>query len=425
VAAADNRRRVEQIRRAAAPPPVDRPRPAPGPPLLTEKVLGFRRWRLDGYRLGPVVSHLPAHWNLGPNTATCLRAYFDPSRGANHEHRAPEDDCGCGLYAMHEPAFEPFGDDTVSGAVLAWGRIEVHLSGFRAEFAEPVALAYHSGQPREHIEALRSVASEFYIPVVEDGELPALACRLGAPIPHDLRPADESVPLRPAQPAWARTGLTIADELLLVALCASHHGWRLGRDGQPRVPADLDSMVATAELAELVARGRLAHRGAFLDAVNSAATGDAGLDAALSRIANAYPLRTDASWMAELSRTRPDKRRLTQLHGRGRVLEYKRPGRRLFYARAVRCWFAPEDGPERVILDVLGRALHEGRADERTTAALAVMHAYGLHRPWFRNLSRREREQRFQMIIRDSWITRRARKIASDNAASAAVNGSL
>jgi hypothetical protein len=31
----------------------------------------------------------------------------------------------------------------------------------------------------------------------------------------------------------------------------------------------------------------------------------------------------------------------------------------------------------------------------------------------------------FQMIIHDSWITRRAREIGADNAASAAVNGSL
>jgi Golgi phosphoprotein 3 (GPP34) len=425
LAAADNRERVQRIPRAAAPPPAQRPRTSPGPPLLTEKVLGFRRWRLDGHRLGPVVSHLPAHWSLGPNEARCLRAYLDPSLGANDEHRAPEHDCGCGLYALHEPAFEAFGDDTVSGAVLAWGRIEVHLSGFRAEYAEPVALAYDSGQPREHIGALRSIAAEFYVPVVEDGELPALAYRLGTPIPHDLRPADAAPPFSPAQPAWARTGLTIADELLLVALCASHNGWRLGRDGQPRVPAQLDSVVASAELAELVARGRLVHRGTFLDAVNTAATGDAGLDAALARIADAYPLRTDASWTAELSQARPDKRRLTQLYGRGRVLEYERPARGPFGARAVRCWFAPEGGPERLILDCFGRALHERQADERTTAALAVMHAYGLHRPWFRNLSRREREQRFQMIIHDSWITRRAREIGADNAASAAVNGSL
>ena len=49
-------------------------------------------------------------------------------------HDAPHPDCGCGLYALHTPEFlsrwhrdEPL---AVHGAVLGWGRMEVHAEYF-------------------------------------------------------------------------------------------------------------------------------------------------------------------------------------------------------------------------------------------------------------------------------------------------------
>lgn len=73
--------------------------------------------------------------------------------------------------------------------MLAWGRIEAHTHGFRAEHAEPVVLGYNREQPSQHIRAVRSIASEFYLPVVDHGELAAAATPLGRPIPPELRPA--------------------------------------------------------------------------------------------------------------------------------------------------------------------------------------------------------------------------------------------
>ncbi len=135
-------RRITQLRPAA------RQAEEPGPRQLAGKVLGFRQWTLDGHRLRPMVSSLPFSWRLGPNQAQCLRPHINPNAAAGRsEHAAPHPSCECGLYAYHEPSSRPPEGDTVTGAVLAWGRIEVHRSGFRAEYAEPVVLGYNREQP--------------------------------------------------------------------------------------------------------------------------------------------------------------------------------------------------------------------------------------------------------------------------------------
>ena len=63
-------------------------------------------------------------------------------------HRAPEPDSGCGLYAVHPHAVEaalaylggrPGG--AIAGIVEAWGRVELHEGGFRAQYARPIAFA--------------------------------------------------------------------------------------------------------------------------------------------------------------------------------------------------------------------------------------------------------------------------------------------
>ncbi len=88
-------------------------------------------------------------------------------------HEAPDADCECGLYAYHpwsgmgQHLVEDSGhrDGAVVGLVEAWGRVEVHSEGFRAEYAKPVAFflatsdSWDDHFTQGYIRVLRKLAS--------------------------------------------------------------------------------------------------------------------------------------------------------------------------------------------------------------------------------------------------------------------------
>lgn len=184
-----------------------------------QKFRAFRAWTLDGYRLR---SANPAggHWVAGVNRAECRRATYvppsplqtflaAPERDASAQHagahRAPDHRCRCGLYAWHETgrlAGFPHGDaELVYGAVLAWGRVEVHLDGLRSEYAEPVLLGFSESQSYRHVRRVQAIGSELGLPVVELAELEDAARAFGQPVPADLRP-HRAAPFE-VDPRWA------------------------------------------------------------------------------------------------------------------------------------------------------------------------------------------------------------------------------
>lgn len=60
-------------------------------------------------------------------------------------HSAPVDWCMCGLHGHHRLEFALADylsnrNDSVVGAVLGWGRLYLHNDGWRAEWAQPLAL---------------------------------------------------------------------------------------------------------------------------------------------------------------------------------------------------------------------------------------------------------------------------------------------
>ncbi len=145
--------------------PHERPRrPAP-PPLDHQGVFhGLRRWALHVDELGSVLhGYGGTAWNPGGEAtqARCLAATPSWSSSSvapgSTSHTAPDQDCRCGLYAHHpdvpqrigggrfrwanDPIYLPQG---VLGVIEAWGRVELHQFGFRAQFARPIALAVHS-----------------------------------------------------------------------------------------------------------------------------------------------------------------------------------------------------------------------------------------------------------------------------------------
>jgi hypothetical protein len=104
-------------------------------------------------------------WAAGPNTAAC----------PVHPHLAPDRDCTCGLHACFEAPAPAFG--FITGAVAAWGVLQVHLDGFRAEHAQITALLPAPGRTDT-----AAIAERYGVPVVPAGLVELEAARHGQPI---------------------------------------------------------------------------------------------------------------------------------------------------------------------------------------------------------------------------------------------------
>lgn len=132
-------------------PPRSRTKEDPvGPTLLvSERLFGVRSWQLavddDGvFRLRGFYES--ARWMKDGKTTWARCQLGVQKRG----HKAPDGRCSCGLYALHpwnadhcdyirRPASS--GALTVVGLVEAWGRVQLHPEGFRAQYARPKEIA--------------------------------------------------------------------------------------------------------------------------------------------------------------------------------------------------------------------------------------------------------------------------------------------
>ena len=124
------------------------------PELLPGTIQAVRAWDLvpelgTGRVLLGAIAQC-AIWPAGPVSAECL--------SVTHigEGPAPGPGCNCGIYAYHRHEVE--GEflsihaelDEVVGVIDAWGRIEVHESGIRAQHARVSALLVDSSAPEGH-----------------------------------------------------------------------------------------------------------------------------------------------------------------------------------------------------------------------------------------------------------------------------------
>lgn len=181
--------------------------PDPVVPDLIQAVLGFRTWAVDedGWLLPFSLGAIAGPWRPGANRAVCHYAKWR-GEGEREVHDAPHPRCMCGLYALADPrdARLPRRDpQQILGAVAAWGDLEVHRSGFRAEWAAVVALAppigLASAQRRRHERA----AGRYEVELVPPALLQATGLRYAAPVPDGLLPGAEPPP-RPAGGGRAR-----------------------------------------------------------------------------------------------------------------------------------------------------------------------------------------------------------------------------
>ena len=138
-------------------------------------------------------------WQPGVNTAACLYK----------QHPAPATTCSCGLYALasaDDDRLRPHHEAV--GAIAAWGDVELHRTGFRAEHAAIVALALPDDCPPRHAEDLRAAAQRYGVPLVPPERLVAAACEHGRPIEYSAAPARTRQPLGPGVPHLTQRGLS-------------------------------------------------------------------------------------------------------------------------------------------------------------------------------------------------------------------------
>jgi hypothetical protein len=160
-------------------------------PDLIEPIVAFRSWRVVDGRLRSV--YLPTFWAERQVTADCLCAESpdaDAPRTAAAGHGVPDRGCTCGIYAYYQPDvnFPTVDYQGVTGIVSLWGAIEVHDEGMRAQHARIEALALYSRWSTRQIDAVRAVAEDLGVDLVDLDEIEQAARRYGQPITPELVP---------------------------------------------------------------------------------------------------------------------------------------------------------------------------------------------------------------------------------------------
>ena len=169
----------------------------------SEPVIGYRSWRLEDYLLhSPYLPDKP--WREATQHARCERSFT--YAGLPHLRGAPAEKCKCGLYAQHlppprigasYPADRPISTHFhrncyVAGAVVAWGRIQVHQTGIRAQHMRILALQAPSAECKlvepDAWTELRFAARRYAVPILDTDDMVAYAEEFGAVVPVGERP---------------------------------------------------------------------------------------------------------------------------------------------------------------------------------------------------------------------------------------------
>jgi hypothetical protein len=151
-------------------------------------LVGFRRW---GTRRGALYSGIFVAGRFVPTPAlTMLAPRVKPQPWpvgdgrvakcfALRGHEAPFGECNCGLSAYYELDEEPDlpAPDAIWGAVVAWGLVVECETGFRAQFARPVALLdmYNRHDFSHPGRRAAAAAAAYGIPLLPRDELIAYA----------------------------------------------------------------------------------------------------------------------------------------------------------------------------------------------------------------------------------------------------------
>lgn len=150
-------------------------------PDLADPVVGFRQWRLADGRLRSLYSGV--QWHGRELGARCALSNPD-------SHISPASACSCGIYAYYHPCPRTASAGSsafIAGAVVLWGRIELHAAGMRAQYARVVAPELPLSRGRKRVE-LGQLARGLNVPVVPHRDLAAVARGYGLPVEPAMRP---------------------------------------------------------------------------------------------------------------------------------------------------------------------------------------------------------------------------------------------
>jgi hypothetical protein len=130
-----------------------------------------------------------------PKLAASVAAVLVERQRHLPEHRAPDLDCSCGLYAYHEADDPHLESAPLIAIVEAWGDLVVHARGFRSEHLRIVALALGEPLPgvqgERLIEAARRANAWWKVPLLRTDDLAVSMSEFGSPVPEELRPQEE------------------------------------------------------------------------------------------------------------------------------------------------------------------------------------------------------------------------------------------
>ena len=160
-------------------------------PDLAAPVVGFRAWRLGRDRL--LSPYIPCRWEGRTMHAACYDANRSLLRGEGwlaEPHESPHPRCQCGIYAYHRPGLRAYYGEWAwaEGVVSAWGRIEVHHDGFRAEHARIEALARPDRDEPAVRQTIEGIARDLGVPLIGRDELADAALAYGGTLPATLLP---------------------------------------------------------------------------------------------------------------------------------------------------------------------------------------------------------------------------------------------
>lgn len=156
---------------------------------LRGEIVGRRMWDYFGGGLLSVFAD--AEWQPGVNEARCgcddLLPFMPRRPAVSHRSPAPAPNCTCGLHAYYRLPCDHERIVPVAGLITAWGRVQLHSDGFRAQFARVAALVL---PPDGHVVSLRRVARRYSVPLItlEQYSDDAFIGEFGQVVPPHLRP---------------------------------------------------------------------------------------------------------------------------------------------------------------------------------------------------------------------------------------------
>jgi hypothetical protein len=162
------------------------PAPLPAAPDLLGPVHAFRDWR--ALPQGLTSPRTGVTWTARELTAECRpRTPEDLVRPA---HRAPGRECSCGIHGYFRPGYETSKVDFsgVTGVITAWGEVEVHHDGIRAEYARVEALGIYSRWTRRQKAAVFALADALDVDLLDLYDLEVAAGGYAAAVPPGLVP---------------------------------------------------------------------------------------------------------------------------------------------------------------------------------------------------------------------------------------------